>query len=243
MGKTFLSWSSGKDSAYALGKLLNRGIRPDLLLTTVNRDYGRVSMHGLRTELLEAQARAAGIPLLQIPLPAEVSMDEYNRTMARTLEKLKAEGFTTGFFGDIFLEDLKAYREAQMAKAGMKAEFPLWGADTRELAMEMIDDEVEAVVVTVSARYLDESYAGRLFDRRFLCDLPSDVDWCGENGEFHTFVFHAPWFDRPVLFEKGEKVYREYAPRDTRKKSGFGPPKPWQTGFWYVDLLPAEAQS
>jgi len=241
VSKTFLSWSSGKDAGFALLKLLQEGIRPDLLLTTVNADYQRVSMHGLRVELLEQQARSIGIELLKIPLSKNVSMESYNRIMRKTLSQLKDEGFTTGYFGDIFLEDLKQYRKEQMNKAGMKAEFPVWGYDTRTMALEILDYELEPVVITVNAKYFDNTYVGRNFDRRFLCDLPSDVDWCGENGEFHTFLHNAPFFKFPVSFSLGEKTYREYKPCSKEDSRNFGNKsrsKAWDTGFWYVDLLP-----
>ncbi len=240
MPKSFLSWSTGKDAGYLLLKLLEAGDKPDLLITTVNKDFGRVSMHGLRVELLQKQADSIGIELLQIPLSENTSMAEYNRTMHQVLARLKEEGFSRGFFGDIFLEDLKKYREEQMAKHGMKAEFPLWGNDTRELAMEIIDYEIEAVVVAANAKYLDKSYVGREFDRRFLCDLPSDVDWCGENGEFHTFVYQAPYFNYPIEFKKGEKVYREFKPCSKEDSTAFGKHNRktnWDTGFWYIDLI------
>ncbi len=237
--KTFLSWSTGKDSAFALLKLLEKGIKPDLLLTTVNDDFKRVSMHGLRMELLERQAEVIGIPLLKIPLRKDISMEDYNQIISNTLNNLREEGFTLGFFGDIFLEDLKNYRKEQMRKAGFKAEFPVWGYDTREMAMEIIDYEIEPVVVTVNSKYFDQSYVGRNFDRRFLCDLPHDVDWCGENGEFHTFVYNAPYFEKPVSFKRGEVVFKEYKPCSKNDSRAFGKKdsKPWDTGFYYIDLL------
>jgi uncharacterized protein (TIGR00290 family) len=241
MAKAFLSWSSGKDAAFTLLKLLEKGIKPDLLLTTVNIDFQRVSMHGLRIELLEKQAEAVGIELLKIPLSKEVSMETYNNIMSDTLSRLKDKGFTTGFFGDIYLDDLRKFREDQMARIGMKAEFPLWGNDTRDLAVEIIDHDIEAIVVTVNEKYFDQTYVGRDFDRRLLCDMPSDVDWCGENGEFHTFVYNAPYFKFPVAFKTGEKTYREFKPCSKKDKKTFGNKdhqKTWDTGFWYIDLKP-----
>ncbi len=239
-GKTLLSWSSGKDASFALLQLIKNNIKPDLLLTTVNHDFGRVSMHGLRTAILRKQAQAIDIPLWEIKLDKNVSMEEYSRIMEKNLTHLKDLGFDTVFFGDIFLEDLRKFRENQLKKIGMKAEFPVWGYDTREMAMEIIDHEIEAIVVTVSAKKLDQSYVGRNFDRRFLCDLPSDVDWCGENGEFHTFVHNAPFFKSPVPYKTGEKILRSYKPcskdesidNNTSKRN-------WETDFWYVDILPA----
>ncbi len=242
MSKSLFSWSSGKDASFALFVLLEQGIKPDLLLTTVNKDYGRVSMHGLRNELLQLQSKKIGIPLHPVELPAEVSMESYNHIMYEHLTKLRDSGYDTVFFGDIFLEDLKEFRIRQLKKVGMKAEFPVWKRDTREMAMEIIDNEIKPLVVTVSAAKLDESYVGREFDRRFLCDLPSDVDWCGENGEFHTFVYDAPFFDSPIDFAIGEKVYKEYGKcSDKDKKQGVSSDKSgWERAFWYVDVLPAE---
>ncbi len=239
-GKSVLSWSSGKDASFALFRLLEKGIRPGLLLTTVNQDFGRVSMHGLRIELLRRQAEAVDIPLWEIPLRKDVSMEEYSRIMEENLQKLKDLGYDTVYFGDIFLEDLRKFREDQLKKIGMKAGFPVWGYDTREMAMEIIDQEIEAVVVTVSGKKLDKSYVGRDFDRRFLCDLPSDVDWCGENGEFHTFVHNAPFFKHPVKFHLGEKIRRTYkACSKDESIDNNRQTRPWETEFWYVDVLPA----
>jgi uncharacterized protein (TIGR00290 family) len=239
--KSFLSWSSGKDASFALLRLLESGIKPDLLLTTVNKDFKRVSMHGLRIELLERQAESIGIPLLKIPLDKDVSMETYNRIMHETLTRLAAQGFTKAYFGDIFLEDLKQFRIEQMQKIGMEAEFPVWGYETSQMAREIIDHDIQAVVVTVSAKKLDSSYVGREFDGRFLCDLPSDVDKCGENGEFHTFVYNAPFFKSPIDFIIGEKIYREYGKCTGNDRKNFNRNRKqtnWDTGFWYVDLIP-----
>ena len=243
--KTFLSWSSGKDAAFSLWRLIQSGQKPDLLLTTVNRDYGRVSMHGLRIELLRLQSRRAGIPLLEIPLSADVDMETYNRTMAQYMQRLKSEGFGRACFGDIFLEDLKQYRIRQMASAGFSTCFPVWGEDTRRMGLEIIRSGIKAVVVTVNADKLDRSFVGREYDESFLSDLPPGVDPCGENGEFHTFVYDAPFFDRPIPYLRGETVFRSYKPCKDNDRKNFddsrnGKPRAWDTGFWYCDILPGE---
>ncbi len=244
-GKKFLSWSSGKDAAFSLWRLIQSGQKPDLLLTTVNRDYGRVSMHGLRIELLRLQSQRAGIPLLEIPLPADVDMETYNRTMDEFLQQLKSEGFTQGCFGDIFLEDLKKFRIRQMASAGFSTCFPVWGEDTGQMGLEIIRSGIKAVVVTVNAKKLDRSFVGREYDESFINDLPDGVDTCGENGEFHTFVYDAPFFASPIHFTRGETVFRSYKPckKDDTKRfgsSGKDNPKGWDTGLWYCDILPFE---
>ncbi len=243
--KRFLSWSSGKDAAFSLWRLIQSGQKPDLLLTTVNRDYGRVSMHGLRIELLRLQSRRAGIPLLEIPLAADVDMETYNRTMLQYLQQLKSEGFTRGCFGDIFLEDLKEFRIRQMKSAGFSTCFPVWGEDTHQMGLDIIRSGIKAVVVTVNANKLDRSFVGRNYDESFLNDLPDDVDPCGENGEFHTFVYDTPFFDSPIPFTRGETVFRSYKPckdEDSKQfdRSGNNQNRAWDTGFWYCDILPDE---
>jgi len=239
--KQILSWSTGKDAAYTLHYLLQNNQNPDLLLTTVNKDFNRVSMHGLRIELLEKQAQALSIPLHKIPLAKDVDMITYNQIMTEHLKELKSQGFAGVLFGDIFLEDLKAYRIKQMQSIGMFAKFPIFGHNTKELAKRIIETGIKAVVVSTNAKFLDQSFVGRPFDFDFLNDLPSNVDWCGENGEFHTFVYDSPDFSKPISFKLGEKTYKEYKPCTKKDQEHYNKNvknTAWDTGFWYIDVLP-----
>lgn len=230
MSRTFFNWSSGKDSALALYYLLQGQKRhPDLLVTTVNKDLNRISMHGLREELLDIQANSIGLTLKKIYLSGKVSMKYYNAIMHKTTSTLKKQGYSYAGFGDIFLEDLKKYREEQLQKTGLKAIFPLWKKDTKSLINEFIELGFKAITVSVNAKLLDKSFVGRTIDHDFIKDLPQEVDVCGENGEFHTFVYDGPIFRHPVNFKIGEKVLKHY---DTEKDSM------WNTAFWYCDLLP-----
>lgn len=239
--KSFFNWSGGKDSSLALHQVLNdKSYVVEKLLTNVNNQYRRISMHGVREELLEQQATAIGIPLQKLVLPDQPSMDEYEEQMMQTMRQLQKEKFTHSVFGDIFLEDLRTYREAQLAKVNMTAIFPLWKRDTTELIREFIDLGFKTVVVCVKAELLDESFAGRIIDKDFLKDLPRRVDPCGENGEFHTFVFDGPIFKKPIAYKLGEKVFREYkAPANDKDKCFTNQPHtPSSMGFWFCDLLP-----
>jgi uncharacterized protein (TIGR00290 family) len=241
--KTLLSWSSGKDAAYTLHHLIISNNKPDLLFTTINKDYQRVSMHGVRIKLLELQAQATGIPLYQIPLSKDVDMKSYNQIMQTHLKLLKDKGFNTSVFGDIFLEDLKKFRIEQLAQINFKAIFPIWGKNTRELALQIIDSGIKAIVVSTNAAKLDKEFTGRIYDRNFLNDLPKDVDWCGENGEFHTFVFDSPDFNFPINFTIGDKTFKTYKPCSDSDKNNYRKnvkktQNKWDTGFWYIDLIP-----
>ena len=238
--KSFFNWSGGKDSALALYHTLrNKNYLVEKLLTNINKQYGRISMHGVREELLEQQATAIGIPLQKLVLPDQPSMAHYEEQMMQTMWQLQQEEFTHSMFGDIFLEDLKKYRETQLAKVNMTAVFPLWKKDTTELIREFIDLGFKTIVVCVKADLLDESFAGRIIDEDFLKDLPGNVDPCGENGEFHTFVFDGPVFQKPVLFKPGEKVFREYkAPANDKDECFTNRPRTLASiGFWFCDLL------
>lgn len=239
--KSFFNWSGGKDSSLALYHILNnKSYSVEKLLTNVNNQYRRISMHGVREELLEQQATSIGIPLQKLVLPDQPSMAEYEVQMMQTMRQLQEEKFTHSLFGDIFLEDLKIYREAQLAKVNMTGVFPLWKRDTTELIHEFIDLGFKTIVVCVKAELLDESFAGRIIDKDFLKDLPPNVDPCGENGEFHTFVFDGPVFKNPVPCKTGEKVFREYiAPANDKDKCFTRQqPKHSSMGFWFCDLLP-----
>jgi uncharacterized protein (TIGR00290 family) len=240
MGKAYLNWSSGKDAAFALYILRQKGdLKISKLVTTLNTEVDRISMHGVRRELLEEQARSLGIPVHQIPLGGNVSMATYNRIMQEQVELLKNEGYTQSIFGDIFLEDLKVYREEQLKKVGITAVFPLWKRDTCQLIEEFLKAGFKAITVCVNAKVLDESFCGRIIDRDFIDALPDGVDPCGENGEFHTFVFDGPIFKDPVKFEIGEKVQRTYQASEKKEDNCFSDKeKTWDTSFWYCDLIP-----
>ena len=236
--KAFMNWSGGKDSALALYHTLNnKNFSVEKLLTTVNNKYKRISMHGVREELLQQQAAALQIPLQKIILDDQPSMNDYEMQMTEALKQLKDEKFTHSIFGDIFLEDLKTYRESQLAKLKLNAVFPLWKKDTTKLIREFIDLGFKTVIVCVNEKYLDKSFCGRIIDEKFLEDLPPNVDACGENGEFHTFVFDGPIFKSPIEFTKGEIVYKEYKTPDDGNKECFTTPLP-VTGFYFIDLLP-----
>ncbi|BDD07921.1 hypothetical protein FUAX_03530 [Fulvitalea axinellae] len=237
----FFSWSSGKDSAMALRMALeDESIEVKCLLTTVNEAFGRVSMHGTREELLDRQAECLGLPLRKLRMPEAPSMEDYEKLMADLMEEFGAEGLKGAVFGDIFLDSLKEYREKKMAEVDMDAKFPLWKRDTWELMREFVDLGFKAVVVCVSDKCLDKSFVGRELDQSFVDDLPEGVDPCGENGEFHTFVYDGPIFSKPVKFSRGEVVYRTYKPSDgddTGDSHGTDTAD-YDTGFYYMDLSP-----
>ncbi len=238
--KSFFNWSGGKDSSLALYHALNdKNYAIEKLVTNVNNQYRRISMHGVREELLDQQAKCIDIPLQKLVLPDQPSMAEYEDQMMQTMRQLHNEKFTHSVFGDIFLEDLKIYREKQLAKVQMTAVFPLWKRDTTELIREFIDLGFKTIVVCVKAELLDESFAGRVIDKDFLKDLPPNVDACGENGEFHTFVFDGPIFKKPISFQIGEKVFREYIAPENDKDKCFAslPVTASSIGFWFCDLL------
>jgi uncharacterized protein (TIGR00290 family) len=213
-----LAWSGGKDSALALHALRADGREPSALLTTVTEGVERISVHGVRRELLHAQAAALGIELVEVRIPLPCPNAVYEARMEQALAAPPLDAVTEVAFGDLFLEDIRAYREARLAPSGRRALFPLWGRDTRELAHEFVRS-FRAVVATVDPRTLDASFAGRAYDAGLLADLPPGVDPCGENGELHTFVHAGPVFDAPIPVETGAVVERD--------------------GFVYADILPA----
>jgi uncharacterized protein (TIGR00290 family) len=228
--KVFFNWSGGKDSALALYKLKqNPHFEIECLLTTLSEKYNRISMHGVRSELLEAQAESMGLALEKVFLPESSGMDEYERILGIKMNELKSRHLTHAAFGDIFLEDLKEFRINQLAKAGMQTLFPLWKVDTKELIREFLDLGFKTMVVCVNEKYLDKSFAGRIIDEQFIRDLPGSVDVCGENGEYHSFVFDGPVFTKPVKFRKGELEHRIY-------ENSADPHL--QSGFWFCDLIP-----
>jgi uncharacterized protein (TIGR00290 family) len=207
---TLVSWSSGKDGSWALHVLRQRGdVELVGLVTTVNQTFGRVAMHGVRESLLERQAEAAGLPLWKVPLPHPCPNDAYDAAMTRLVERARGAGVGAMAFGDLFLEDIRVYRERQLAGTGIEPLFPLWGRPTDELAREMVAAGLRARLVCVDPRQLDAGFAGRVFDAALLTDLPPGVDPCGERGEFHTFCTAGPMFRTPVACEPGEVVERD----------------------------------
>ncbi len=218
--RVLLSWSGGKDSAMSMWEIQKRGkYEIGALLTTVTEDYDRISMHGVRRELLERQSVATGVPLEKIYIPKNSTNGIYEERMRKVLESHHQTGVETVVFGDIFLEDIKQYREKNLALLGMRGLFPIWRRDSQELARAFIEAGFKAVLVCVDPKRLDPSFVGSLLDADFLRRLPPLVDPCGENGEFHTFVFAGPIFQEEIKWTPGEIVERE--------------------GFWFRDLLPA----
>lgn len=220
--KLLLSWSSGKDSAWAL-HLLRRDERYEIagLVTTINSAFDRVAMHSTRHELVEAQAQAANLPLIAVPLPWPCSNIEYERIMSGVCADAISQGISVFAFGDLFLQDIRAYRERQLQGTGLDPLFPLWRIPTGQLARDMIAGGLRAKLVCVDPRKLAPEFAGRDFDKQFLADLPAGVDPCGENGEFHSFVYAGPMFDAEIPVITGERVERD--------------------GFWFCDVLSADA--
>jgi uncharacterized protein (TIGR00290 family) len=197
--KAFMNWSGGKDSSLALYHALQQDpIKVDCLFTTVNSVHNRISMHGVRRELLIEQAASIGLPLFTAEVPEQPSMRDYEEEMNKQLQSLKEQGYSEAIFGDIFLEDLKKYREEQLAKHKIRSHFPLWKRDTTEHMDEFLQLGFKAVVVCVNGQHLDKSFCGRVIDKTFIKDLPDTVDPCGENGEYHTFVFDGPIFKYPT---------------------------------------------
>ena len=217
--KILVSWSSGKDSAWMLHVLRETGTgRPAALLTSTNEQFDRVAMHGVRAAVLRAQAAAAGLPLITVPLPYPCPNEVYERRMRDVVAAAVADGFTHVAFGDLFLEDVRRYREERLAGTGLTPLFPLWGRPTLELAREMIDGGIEATLTCVDPRTVQRAFAGRAYDARLLDDLPADVDPCGERGEFHTCVTAGPMFATRIPVDVGETVERD--------------------GFVFTDLIP-----
>jgi uncharacterized protein (TIGR00290 family) len=245
--KIVFCWSGGKDSALALHRILQSGqYEVVALITTCSEHFQRVSMHGVRMELMDQQARAIGIPLEKIFVSHRSSDDEYQQKMGDCMRRYKALGVTAAAYGDIFLEDLKVWREQNLAKIGLRGIFPLWKVDSRELMREFIALGFNSVVCCVNDAYLTEISAGRNLDAEFVRGLPPDVDPCGENGEYHSFAFAGPIFKQPVPFTIGEKVYRPVEETHSAAATSSVPCAAGSSrqakGFWFCDLLPAEAQ-
>ena len=246
MKKAIFCWSGGKDSAYTLHKVLTeKQYDVKYLLTTVNHTFKRISMHGVREELLDLQAAAIGISLLKVGV-SEGTNSEYETSMEAVLLKAKAEGIEYVIFGDIFLEDLRIYRESNLAKVDMKGVFPIWKYDTAFLINDFISLGFKTILCCTNDAYLGEEWAGREIDQSFVTDLPKTVDPCGENGEYHTFCYDGPLFKQKIEFTSGEKVYK---PLEIRAASGGKTDNSCNTdlqtstrGFWFCDLIPV-AQS
>jgi uncharacterized protein (TIGR00290 family) len=219
MSRILFAWSSGKDSAWALHTLRRQGADIGALLTTTNEAVDRVAMHGVRRELAEAQAHALGLPLWNAPLPWPCDNQEYEARMLAACNRAVEEGFTAIAFGDLFLKDVRAYRERQLSGCGLSPIFPLWNHPTDELAREMIAGGLRARLTCVDLKALPASFAGREFDSALLADLPPGIDPCGENGEFHSFVYDCPGFRAPLEIERGATheipgfVYADLLPR------------------------------
>ncbi|HME54013.1 MAG TPA: diphthine--ammonia ligase [Candidatus Lokiarchaeia archaeon] len=210
MEKVVISWSGGKDSALALQSII-LGCQYEIasLMTTVNAAYGRINMHGVRRSLLQQQATSLGIPLLEILLPLNITNEAYGSIMGREMRRLKEANIRKVVFGDLFLEDVRKYREENLKKVGMEAVFPLWGRPTRDVVEQFLQAGFKAIVTCVDTTQLDGSFAGLEINADFLANLPVGVDPCGENGEFHTFVFDGPIFSTPVQFSNGDIVLRD----------------------------------
>ncbi len=219
MEKVLFSWSGGKDSALGLYEILHsEDYEVASLLTTITEDYDRVSLHGVRRVLIEQQAHALGLPLTEVFIPKDCTNGVYEARMGATLARFKQNGVSRVAFGDIFLEEIRKYREDNLAELGITGLFPLWGRDSAALIRSFVTLGFEAITTCIDSKVLDTGFLGRKLDRQFLADLPPQVDPAGENGEFHSFVFSGPIFRERVAFKPGERVSRD--------------------SFWFCDLLP-----
>lgn len=221
--KAWMSWSSGKDSAWALHVARQQGLEIVALLTTLNSQFKRVAMHGVREELLDAQAESLDLPLVKVPLPWPCPNEAYERAMSAALEKAKSDGITHMIFGDLFLEDIRKYREEKLRGTGVQPVFPIWGLETAQLARDMTAAGLRAHLACVDPKQIPAKFAGRIFDSQLLGELPPSADPCGENGEFHTYAFEGPMFSRSISVQVGEIVERD--------------------GFVYADLTRSEASA
>jgi uncharacterized protein (TIGR00290 family) len=228
MKNVVLNWSSGKDASFAYYLLKNDSKYNILsLLTSVSAQYNRVSMHGTRIEILEKQAELIGIALEKIFIPENADMETYDKTMQKALQKFIQRDIKTFAFGDIFLEDLRKYREVQLAKINAEAIFPLWKKDTKSLVEAVEDAGIVAKIICVNDKYLGKEFLGRIINKQLLNDLLDNVDPCGENGEYHTLVIDAPFFKEKMQVSEGEIVYKKYP---SEKES-------WNSGFYYLDMI------
>jgi len=231
MDNIILNWSSGKDASFACFLLKkDKKYNISALLTAVSVQFERVSMHGTRIEVLEKQAALMQIPLEKICVPENADMETYNKTLENKLNTFSAKGIYTYAFGDIFLEDLRKYREEQLSKINAKAIFPLWKMDTNNLVSQIEDAGIVAKIICVNDKYLGKEFLGRTINRSLLNDFPANVDPCGENGEFHTLVTDAPFFKENMKIKEGEIIYKKYDSGDGK----------WDSGFYYLDMKLAE---
>jgi uncharacterized protein (TIGR00290 family) len=226
MINAYMNWSGGKDSALALHRMLgDPACRVDSLLTSVNTDADRISMHDIRRSLLEAQAASIGLPLFTLELAEQPGMDAYEDAMLEKISLMQKRGCTHAIFGDIFLEDLRHFREEKLSGMAITCIFPLWKIPSGRLMQEFLEQGFKAIIVCVNTRWLDKSFCGRIIDDSFLRDLPADVDPAGENGEYHSFVFDGPLFRHPISFETGELYCKQYKAPDGVAK------------FYFCDLI------
>lgn len=236
--KCIFNWSGGKDSALALYYALqDPEVEIKYLVTTLSEEYNRISMHGVRAGLLIAQAERIGILLYQIKLPEMPDMETYDEIMIKHLTVFKDEGITHAIYGDILLEDLRAYREKQLERIGLKAIFPLWKKDTKQLIDEFLKLTFKTIIVCTQQNL--KSICGEVITRKLIDDLPSDIDPCGENGEYHTFVFDGPIFKKKIGYEVGEQVYRTFEkPKLNEEIERLNEECETKIGFWFTDLIP-----
>lgn len=228
MKKAFFNWSGGKDSALALYHALqNEEYEVMRLLTSINKELERISMHGVRKSMLLRQVEAIDLPLTLLELPTDIDMAKYDELMAETLRTIVHQGIEYSIFGDIFLEDLKAYRDSKMADVGLKGFYPLWKRDTTELLHEFLDKGFRTVLVSINGAKLGKEFAGQELTLDLIKEFPKDVDPCGENGEFHTYVFDGPIFDKPISFKKGDLVEKVYPLSKESKES---------VTYWFQDI-------
>ena len=233
--KAIFCWSGGKDSAYCLYKVLtDKLFDVEYLLTTVNNKFKRISMHGVREELLDTQAKSIGIPLLKAGV-VEGTNNEYEKQMGKILLKAKSEGIDNVIYGDIFLEDLRTYRENNLSKIGMKGIFPLWKMDTRNIINDFIKHQFKSVICCTNDGYLDQEWLGKEIDKSFIEQLPINIDPCGENGEFHSFCYDGPLFKERINFKIGSRVYKRLEIKGEEYLSLTNEIR--TKGFWYCDLL------
>ncbi|HKJ06188.1 MAG TPA: diphthine--ammonia ligase [Flavobacteriaceae bacterium] len=224
----FFNWSTGKDSALALYYMLqNNAFKVNKLITTISKETEAVTMHSVPKDVLLNQVKSIGIPLDVIEIPTDIDMQTYSAIMKEKLNTLKQMGYQYSIFGDIFLEDLQQYRIKKLNEIGLKAHFPLWKKDSHQLVNQFFSLGFKAVVVSVNANILDDSFVGVDFNEEFINRLPSNVDVCGENGEFHTFVYNGPIFKNPIPFKITSKVLKTH--KSTSKSN-------WDTKFWYCSL-------
>ncbi len=223
-----MNWSSGKDASLAYHLISGmEGYKVSHLLTTLSAQHDRIFMHGVREKLLDIQAERMGKPLIKVKLPASPDDNIYKAAMAENLSVLKHQGVTTAAFGDIFLEDLKIYREQQLQKTGMTALFPLWKKDTKALIKMVEETGIEAIIVCVNEKHLGKEFLGKKISTKLIDSFPPDTDPCGENGEYHTFVYNAPFFSAPIPVKTGEIIHTAHPPEGNEK---------WDTSFYFLDV-------